>query len=88
MRTTVDLDESLLKRLRDEAHVEGVPFRTHLHRVIRRGLDSGPPAAESVYHTPVLPVGRVREGIDLVKSMRLATALEDEEIVQEIMERR
>jgi hypothetical protein len=42
MRTTVDLDDTLLKRLRDEAHREGVPFRALLHRVIQRGLEPPP----------------------------------------------
>ena len=27
MRTTIDLDESLIRRLRDEAHAQGVSFR-------------------------------------------------------------
>ena len=39
MRTTRELDKSLLRRLRDEDYEQGVPLRTLLHRVIQRGLD-------------------------------------------------
>jgi len=85
MRTTIDLDESLLTRLRDEAHREGVPFKALLHRVILRGLDTAPAAARQVaYKTPSIAMGQVREGINLVKALQLAAALEDEEIIRKM----
>jgi len=88
MRTTIDLDDSLLTRLRDEAHREGVPFRALLHRVILRGLDA-PAAADPVtYKTPSISLGQVREGVNLVKALQLAAALEDEEIIRKLAEGR
>ena len=42
MRTTIDLDDALLERVRDAARREGVPFKALLHRVILRGLDDAP----------------------------------------------
>ena len=79
MRTTVDLDESLLSRLREDAHREGISFRAMLHRVILRGLDSPVRAEEMEYAPPSFAMGQVREGINLVKALQLAGELEDEE---------
>jgi hypothetical protein len=88
MRTTIDLDDALLGRLRDEAHREGIPFRALLHRVILRGLEPSAPAPAFVYKTPALQLGAVREGIDLVKARWIADDLEDEEIIRKMTEGR
>jgi hypothetical protein len=80
VRTTIDLDESLLARLRDDAHREGVSFRALLHRVILRGLEPAPASKEARYVVPSVSMGQVREGINLVKALQLAGDLEDEEI--------
>lgn len=88
MRTTIDLDNTLLERLRDAAHREGVPFRAMLHRVLLAGLESRKPAATVVYETPVRPLGRVREGVDLVKALELAAALEDEDVARKLRDHR
>lgn len=88
MRTTIDLDQSLLTRLRDEAHREGVSFRALLHRVILRGLESAAPVKKIEYTAPRFNMGQVREGIDLVKALQLAGALEDEEIVRKLAQGR
>lgn len=89
MRTTIDLDDSLLSRLRDEAHSQGIPFRTLLHRLLQRGLDQGPATvAEVPYRAPSFSLGQVREGVDLVKALELAATLEDEEIIRKMAQRR
>lgn len=88
MRTTIDLDDALLRRLRDVAHREGLSFRALLHRVIQRGLEDSAAPADVPYETPSLSMGRVREGVDFTKALRLAAALEDEEIVRELAQRR
>lgn len=88
MRTTIDLDESVLKRLRDEAHSQGVPFRALLHRVIQRGLEASAEREETAYAAPSHAMGRVREGVDFVKALQLSSALEDEEIIRKLAQRR
>ncbi len=87
MRTTIDLDDALLERLRETAHREGVPFKALLHRVILRGLDA-PADAQVPYRTPSISMGQVREGIDLVKARWIADDLEDEEIIRKLAEGR
>ncbi len=88
MRTTIDLDEALLTRLRDEAHREGVSFRALLHRVILRGLEPEAPVKEVPYVAPSFSMGQVREGFDLVKARWIADDLEDEEIIRKMNEGR
>ena len=84
MRTTVDLDESLLERLREQAHREKVSFRALLHRVILRGLEPAAAVPAVRYERPSFALGEVREGINLVKSLQLAGELEDEEIIAKL----
>ena len=88
MRTTIDLDDSLLERLRDQAHREGVSFRALLHRVVLRGLESGPLEERKTYVAPSFNMGQVREGFDLVKARWIADDLEDEEITRKMTEGR
>jgi hypothetical protein len=81
MRTTIDLDPYLLKRLRDEAHRQGIPFKQLLTAVLRRGLDTATP--RSRYHLPTYSMGApVR--LDLDKALAIAGALEDEETARKI----
>jgi hypothetical protein len=88
MRTTIDLDDTLLDRLRDAAHREGISFRAMLHRVLLAGLESQKPVASIMYDTPVRSLGRVREGVDLVKALELAAALEDEDVARKLRDHR
>jgi hypothetical protein len=84
MRTTVDLDDSLLQRLREEAHRENVSFCALLHRVILRGLETVATGGEAPYQRPSFALGHVREGVNLVKALQLAGDLEDEEIIRKL----
>ena len=84
MRTTIDIDESLLQRLRDDAHRLGIPFRAMLHRVLQRGLDEGRAPTVAPYRTPSVSMGQLREGVNVVKSLQLASALEDEVLVEKL----
>lgn len=85
MRTTVDIDQNLLDRLRDEAHAAGMPFRTVLNRTIRRGLDA--PATEAAaYVCPTFSMGTPHRALD--KALALADALEGEEIARKLSQRR
>lgn len=88
MRTTIDLDDVLLERLREAARREGVPFRAMLHRVILRGLEADPPRPDVQYQAPSFNMGQVREGISLVKALQLAGDLEDEEIIRKLAQGR
>lgn len=81
MRMTINLDDDLLSRLRDEAHREGVPFRAMLHRIILRGLNVSS-AVDQRYLPPSFSMGELKEGIDLVNAIQLGSDFEDEEIAK------
>lgn len=85
MRTTVDIDDTLLQRLRDDAHRLGIPFRAMLHRVLYRGLEADAAPHEIVYRTPSVKLGQVREGVNLVKALQLSAALEDDERARKLL---
>jgi hypothetical protein len=82
MRTTIDLDPDVDARLRAIARERGVPLRTVINDALRAGtevalLDGGH------YTLPSRRLG-VRPGIDLDKALKLASELEDDEIVHKL----
>jgi hypothetical protein len=68
VRTTVDLDDVLLERLRDAAHREGLSFKAMLHRVIVHGLEERTAASPSRFEQRTYRIDAVREGYALVKA--------------------
>lgn len=83
MRTTVDLDPHLLRRLRSEARARGVSVKELLTTVLQRGL-AEPVAAKPRYRCPTYSMGAPVSGVNLDKAMEIAASLEDEEIVRKI----
>ena len=83
MRTTVDLDPHLLKRLRDEAHRRGVPLKELLTTVLRRGLDEQP-RGRARYRCPTYAMGAPAGELSLDKALRFAAELEDEETARKV----
>jgi hypothetical protein len=81
MRTTIDLDGHLLRRLREEAHRQGIPFKQLLTAVLRRGLDASAP--RSRYRLPTFAMGSPGN-LDLNKALAIAGALEDEETARKL----
>lgn len=86
MRTTVDLDPHLLRRLRDEAHRRGVPFKDLLNGVVRIGLDERPAPRGKGYRCPAFSMGAPLRSLD--KALAVADALEEDEVARELMLRR
>jgi hypothetical protein len=87
MRTTIDIEPSLLKRLRDEAHRRGIPFKAMLSSVIRRGLEDRPESARR-FRTQTYSMGRVERSVDLRKALRVAEELQDYTVVDRLRSRR
>ena len=87
MRTTVDIEAPLLRRLRAEAVRRRVSFKDLLQGLIRRGLDETP-ARRAPYRVPTRAMGTPVESQQLDKALALAAALEDEEIASEIARRK
>ena len=85
MRTTVDIEALLLKRLRAEAHRRGIPFKELLQGLIRRGLDERP-MRRGAYRVPSFAMGKPAVSLD--KALGLAANLEDAEVARELERRK
>jgi len=86
MRTTIDIDEDLLKALRDRAHETGQSFKKVFNTILRRGLGAKKPLRRTKpYRCPVFAMGDPAEkGVDLNKALAKATDLEDAEIARKL----
>ncbi len=82
MRTTIDLDPHLLRRVKAEARALGVPFKQMLTTVLRRGLEDRP--ARRRYRCPVFSMGAPVHPPGLDKALAVAAGLEDEEIARKL----
>jgi hypothetical protein len=83
MRTTVDIEASLLKRLRIAARRKGITVKEYLAVVLERGLEEQP-VRRGRFRLPTYSMGRPRLSINLDKSLRLAADMEDEETAREL----
>lgn len=85
MRTTLTLDEQVAKALKDAAHRTGKPFKHVVNEALRAGLAAGQrPARARRYRLKPAALGGVIGAVDLHKALRLADALEDQEIVRKL----
>ncbi len=82
MRTTVDIDAHLLKRLRVEARRRGVPFKEYLNGVLHRALHERREAPAESYRCPAFGMGAPLRPLD--KALSLADALDDEDVVRDL----
>jgi ribbon-helix-helix CopG family protein len=82
MRTTVTLDADVAAKLKAVARARGISFKQALNQAVRAGL-GGPRRSGRRFAQPTQPMG-LRPGFDLDKALKLASALEDEEIARKI----
>ena len=84
MRTTLTLDDRIAKALKTLAHRSGKPFKQIVNETLRAGLTAREAPKPRPYRLKPVSLGGVLPGIDLNKALRLAAALEDEEIAREL----
>lgn len=84
MRTTLTLDDRIAKILKALAHRTGKPFRQVVNETLQAGLAARGAPKPRAYRVRPVSLGGVSPGIDLNKALRLAAALEDEEIAREL----
>jgi hypothetical protein len=85
MRTTLTIDDGLLRQLRQKALDSGKPFKQVVNETLRAGLEQPAGAARPRYVCPSYSMGQPRWPVDLDKALALAAELEDEEIVTTLM---
>jgi len=88
MRTTITIDDHLMRRLREKAASSGKPFKQILHDPLRAGLAGGAAGSRSTYQCPSFSVGGLRPGFDLCQALALADALEDEALAEKLRQGR
>lgn len=83
MRTTLNIDDDLLKELKREAQKSRVPLRQLVNALLRRGMagDAGRVSPKK-FRCPVFSMGQPR--INLDKAISLAADLEDAEVLREL----
>ena len=87
MRTTVTLDDDVLASLQQLARERSVTFKEVLNSTLRAGLRPPHEDGARPYRVPVRPL-HVRPDLDLDRALRLASDLEDDEVVRELGLRR
>lgn len=71
--------------MKDKAYKSGKSFKEVLNRTLETGLaaQAAPPEAKP-YRVQPVSLGGVKPGVELDRALRLADALEDEEIARKI----
>jgi hypothetical protein len=86
MRTTVRIDDDLIRDLKDQAHHEGTSLAKLVNRTLRRGMSPSGQAGKRAppYREKTFPMGEPKVNLD--KALALAAAMEDEEICRKLAE--
>jgi len=89
MRTTLTIDDELAEALKEAAYRSKKSFKEVINETLRVGLATKK-SPRNAKHYKVKPasLGGVLPGIDLDKALRLADAMEDEEIGRKLLLRK
>jgi hypothetical protein len=82
VRTTLTLDDDVAARVKELARERGISFKEAVNETLRIGLGTAQ-GSRRRYRLPTSDMG-LRPGIDLDHALRLAAALEDEQIMREL----
>ena len=88
MPTTLQIDDDLLMTLKEQAHRQQISLTRIVNQTLRTGLQAAkaPVANKPLFQEKPHSIGAPRLGID--KALALAAALEDQEIIQELLPRK
>lgn len=84
MRTTLTLDDRIVRDLKKLAHQTGKPFKQVVNETLQAGLGAQASPKPKRYRLKPVSLGGVLPGINLNKALALASALEDEEIARKL----
>jgi plasmid stability protein len=82
MRTTFDLDDDLIKQLRDRAHKQRRSSKAVLDEVVRAGLGKTATPRRKKITFPTYNMGQ--PAVDMTKALALAAEMEDQEIIRKL----
>jgi hypothetical protein len=84
MRTTLTIDDALLRQLRQRALDSGRPFKQVVNDTLRAGLNQAASPRREPYRCPSFSIGALAPAVDLTKANQLAAALEDEALIEKL----
>lgn len=83
MRTTINIEDDVLRALRREAKRSGSSLTETVNRVLKLGIERVHPSeVQACYSAPTFSMGRPT--LDLTKALQLASDLEDAAIVSKL----
>ena len=88
MRTTLTIDDALLRQLRQKALVSGKPFKQVVNETLQAGLRPAQAAPREPYRCPTVSIGGLAPGVELTQANELAAALEDELLIERLRQGR
>ena len=84
MRTTLTIDDDLIREIKKRAHDSGAPFKEIVNRVLRAGLkEMDKPRISKPYKCKTYSLGYPPRA-DLDRALDLAGQLESEEIIRKL----
>jgi len=84
MKTTLTIDDQILADLKERAHRQNVPLKQMVNQVLRRGLEADSnPLPRKPFRGKTFSMGQPLVP-SLDKSLAIAAALDDEEIVRKL----
>jgi hypothetical protein len=88
MRTTVRIDDHLMRDLRERAHREGTSLAKLINRLLQQAMRATREESAPVppFREKTFPMGEPRLNLD--KAIGLAASLEDEEVREELARRK
>lgn len=84
MRTTLTVDDRIARALKALAHRTGKPFKQVVNETLQAGLAARNAPKPKPYRVKPVALGGVMPGVELSKALRLAAALEDDEIMRKL----
>ncbi len=89
MRTTLNIDDNLLKSLKKAAHESGRSLGEVVNEVLLRGLAAREAPAEAApYRLEPVSMGAPAAEVNLDKALQLADSLEDSAIAEKLEQRK
>lgn len=89
MRTTLTIDDTIAKALKDAAHRSGKSYKQVVNETLRAGLSANRIMDDvKPYRLKPVSMGDAAGGYNLTKTLELAEHLEDEEIARGCPSRR
>lgn len=85
MRTTLTIDDDLMRQLKEIAHRQGLPLKQVVNRALRFSLEHFEnQRPRQPYRCPTFSMGSPAAHLDLDKALAIAAVLEDEEVARKL----